>query len=150
MKKLQIHLCLIVLLYCSCKEGPCCTVPLPYTFTIVSTDGNSYFGTKPELKIFTLEEGEKVYLTDLTSGIFPDTTAAYKYKYFWNLTIWSSKTFKKNYYLELPGGDIDTLYLDVRSGINLPANVFQSNFNGKPIEIDDQSIKYWQIHLLNK
>lgn len=134
----------------SCEVPKCCDHPMSFIFTITNSEGTSYFLQKPDMKIYTLKEGQKSYISYFQINEFPDTTDAYKYKYFWRIDYMNSDSFKRNYFLELPGGDIDTLYLDVRKGINLPDNVFESKFNSKPIEIDDQSIKYWQIHLFKK
>jgi hypothetical protein len=59
-------------------------------------------------------------------------------------------TFKKTYYLELPEGDVDTLHLDVRSNKKSGSIIYEEKFNGRSIDIDDQSLQYVRIHLLKK
>jgi hypothetical protein len=123
---------------------------MSFVFSITNTDGISYFLQKENIKLYTLKDGQKSYLSVFSTYEFPDTSDAYKYKYFWRIDYGNQDSFKKNYFLELPGGDIDTLYLDVRKGINLPENVFEAKFNNKTVEMDTQSLPNWRIHILKK
>lgn len=146
MKKIILVSTILLIFNFSCRKV-CCYVPLEYQFTIVNSEGNSYFTQKPVVKLYTLEGGNKRYNDYFVTRESLDPGAPYKFA--WSISYKSGDTFKQTFYLELPGGDIDTLYLNV--GNNEFGTAFAENrFNGKIVEIDDQSMQNIRLHLLKK
>jgi hypothetical protein len=149
MKKLIFTVFSIAILS-SCVKKRCCYVPLEYQFAIINAEGVTYFNQKPIIRVFTINGDERVYLEQTNTFEYPESSNAYKYVYHWYIPYMSGDTFKKTYYLELPEGDVDTLYLDVRSNEKSGSIIYEEKFNGKSIDIDDQSLQYVRIHLLKK
>ena len=146
--KLIFFICLITLNSCSKQDSVGSF--MPYYFTIVNSAANSFFDQKPDLKIYTIEDNQKIYLTPFYTYEFQEASLGSKYKYYWAIQYLSSTTIKKNYFIEISGGDIDTLYLDIRANFNNHGNVYDEKFNDKPVLVDDQSIQNARLHLLEK
>jgi hypothetical protein len=146
MKKFYVFLFAAFIITGSCKKV-CCEHPLFYLFTITHNDGSPYFNQIESLKMYTYHGNSKQYFNyfETTETILANNSKMYT----WYIPYGTGETFKQTYYLELPGGDVDTLFLYIRSG-SKGSLEFDQKFNGKPIEVDTQSIPNVFVHLLKK
>lgn len=146
MKRYYVFLFAAFIVIGSCKKI-CCEHPLFYQFTIMHADGSQYFNQKESLKMYTYQGNSKVYFNyfETTETILANNAKIYT----WYIPYRTGETFKQTYYFELPGADTDTLFLDIRSS-SKGSLEFNQKFNGKAIEVDEQSIPNVWLHLLKK
>lgn len=147
MKRYYLVLLFIAVIVIEACRKVCCEHPLFYQFTIINADGSQYFNQNESLKVYTYQGNSKVYFNyfETTETILANNVKIYR----WFIPYSTGQTFKQTYYLELPGGDIDTLFLDIRSS-DKGSLEFNQKYNGKAIDVDDESIQYVRLHLLKK
>ncbi len=133
-------------LFFSCKK-PKCFAPYYYLFTITNSAGDTYFEKETSIKMYYMDNNVKVYIEDVSlidKRFQQDYYADYPYVYStWQAPIASANKKIKDFYLELPSNDIDTLYLDFKSN-ECGAAFIEDKFNGSTPEFNKG------VHVLKK
>lgn len=142
---------------CACeeREGPL-VIPNPVFFLIKESGTKLPDSTQKGIKLFYLKGNTKNYVSDFERGADGfDTLGIFTSR---NIGLTSGNENIKDYYLEYPNGDIDTLFVDYRHVSEKEAfknscycyyPLEEVRFNGRKAE-PDPSITMQKVYLFQK